>query len=87
MAALKTKMFEEVRTEEALRILQSRRLGVSQVRLLPKLTSMRPIMNLRRRTLLRGDKKVLGPSINSVLGPVSSALRLEKVWYRRMPPS
>ncbi|KAL1844292.1 hypothetical protein VTJ49DRAFT_2349 [Mycothermus thermophilus] len=79
MALLKTNMFEEVKTEDALRILQSRRLGCSQVRLLPKQDKMRPIMNLRRRTLLHGNKKVLGPSINSVLGPVNSMFRLEKV--------
>ncbi|KAK4128774.1 hypothetical protein N657DRAFT_629813 [Parathielavia appendiculata] len=65
MAALKTSMFEEVKTEDALRILQSRRLAYSQVRLLPKQNAMRPIMNLRRRTLLKG-------------GPVNSMLKLEK---------
>jgi hypothetical protein len=79
MAVLKTIMFEEVKTEDALRILRSRRLGYSQVRLLPKQNKMRPIMNLRRRTLLQGDKKVLGPSINTILGPVNSMLKLEKV--------
>jgi telomerase reverse transcriptase len=84
MARLKTNMFEEVKTEEALRILQSRRLGCSQVRLLPKQDKMRPIMNLRRRTLLHGNKKVLGPSINAVLGPVNSVLRLEKVRSSQM---
>ncbi|GAB1310439.1 Telomerase reverse transcriptase [Madurella fahalii] len=78
MAALKTNMFEEVRVDDALRILQSRRLGFSQLRLLPKQTTMRPIMNLRRRTLLQGDKKVLGPSINTIMGPVNSVLKLEK---------
>ena len=79
MAVLKTKMFEEVKTEDAFRILQSRRLGYSQVRLLPKQEKMRPIMNLRRRTALQRDKKILGPSINTILGPVSSVLKLEKV--------
>jgi len=79
MAALKTKMFEEVKTEDALRILEARQLGFSQVRLLPKQTSMRPIMNLRRRTAIRGKQRVLGPSINSILGPVNSVLKLEKV--------
>ncbi|KAL2259032.1 hypothetical protein VTK26DRAFT_7436 [Humicola hyalothermophila] len=78
MAALKTSMFEEVRLDEALRILQSRPLGFSQIRLLPKQTTMRPITNLRRRMLLKGDKKGLGPSINTILSPVSSMLKLEK---------
>ncbi len=79
MAALKVNMFEEVRLEDAMRILDSRQLSFAQLRLLPKQTTMRPIMNLRRRTLLRGKKKVLGPSINTVLGPVSTVLKLEKV--------
>lgn len=79
MAALKTKMFEQVKMDDARRLLASRSLGFSEVRLLPKQTTMRPIMNLRRRTLVQGDKKRLGPSINSILGPVSSVLRLEKV--------
>lgn len=79
MAVLKTKMFEEVKAEDALRILQSRRLGYSQVRLLPKQDKMRPIMNLRRRTVSQRDKKILGPSINTILGPVNSVLKLEKV--------
>jgi telomerase reverse transcriptase len=79
LAVLKTTMFEEVRMEDARQILQSRRLGYSQVRLLPKQMKMRPIMNLRRRTLLQGNKRLLGPSINTILGPVSSVLKLEKV--------
>lgn len=78
MAALKTTMFEEVKLDDALRILDSRRLGFSQVRLLPKGLNMRPITNLRRRTLLKGRKKLLGPSINTILGPVGSMLKLEK---------
>lgn len=88
MAALKTTMFEEVKLDEAQRILDSRRLGFSQVRLLPKGLGMRPIMNLRRRTLLKGSKKLLGPSINTILGPISSMLKLEKVGpLSRNPPT
>lgn len=87
MVALKTKMFEEVGTEGALRNLDPRPLGVSHLRLLPKQSTMRPIMNLRRRAFplplerggQQGDKKKLGLSINTLLGPVSSVLRLEKV--------
>lgn len=79
MAALKVKMFEEVKLDNANRILDSRPLGFSQVRLLPKGASMRPIMNLRRRAAARGSKKLLGPSINSILGPVHTMLKLEKV--------
>lgn len=79
MAALKNKMFEEIKLEEAVQILDSRRLGFSQVRLLPKGVTVRPIMNLRRRALVKGDRKILGPSINTILGPVSHMLKLEKV--------
>lgn len=79
MASLKAKMFEEVKLEDALRILDSRRLGFSQVRLLPKGPAVRPIMNLRRRTLVKGDRKMLGSSINTILGPISHMLKLEKV--------
>ncbi|CAN8099264.1 unnamed protein product [Discula destructiva] len=78
MAELKVKMFEEVKMDDALRILDSRRLGYSQVRLLPKQSSVRPIMNLRRRMVTSKDKKVLGYSINSILDPVSNMLKLEK---------
>lgn len=78
MAALKTSTFEEVKLDDALKILDSRRLGFSQVRLLPKGLNMRPIINLRRRTLLKGSKKLLGPSINTILAPVGSMLKLEK---------
>lgn len=79
MAELKGKMFEEVKLDDALKILDSRRLGYSQVRLLPKHTSVRPIMNLRRRMITSKDKKVLGYSINSTLGPVYHMLKLERV--------
>ncbi|KAL1879940.1 hypothetical protein VTK73DRAFT_6636 [Phialemonium thermophilum] len=79
MASLKTRMFQEIKTDEALQILYSRRLGFSQLRLLPKGLTVRPIMNLRRRTMVRGNRKMLGPSINTILGPVNSVLKLEKV--------
>lgn len=79
MAALKAKIFEEVKLEEALQILNSRQLGFSQVRLLPKDTTMRPITNLRRRTVPIGNTKILGPSINAILGPVHTVLTAEKV--------
>ncbi|KAF7541210.1 hypothetical protein G7Z17_g12014 [Cylindrodendrum hubeiense] len=78
MVKLKESMFEEVKLDDALRILQSRRLGFSQIRLLPKGDKLRPITNLRRRALTRGATKVLGPSINSILGPVHTLLKLEK---------
>jgi telomerase reverse transcriptase len=78
MASLKAKMFEEVGHDDARRILETRDLGFAQLRLLPKQATMRPIMNLRRRAL-KNDGKMLGPSINTVLEPVSTMLKLEKV--------
>ncbi|KAK5663294.1 hypothetical protein OQA88_3721 [Cercophora sp. LCS_1] len=77
MATLKANMFEEVPLTSALQVLKSRELGFAQVRLLPKGSTMRPIMNLRRRMLAQ-DKKKLTPSINSVLLPVAHMLKLEK---------
>ncbi|KAK8050638.1 RNA-directed DNA polymerase [Apiospora phragmitis] len=78
MAAVKSKMFEEVSIDAALKILDSRSLGFSQVRLLPKESSIRPIMNLRRRMVTKGNSNTLGPSINTILGPVHTMLQLEK---------
>ncbi|KAK8087976.1 hypothetical protein PG997_002937 [Apiospora hydei] len=78
MAAVKSKMFEEVSIDAALKILDSRSLGFSQVRLLPKENSIRPIMNLRRRMGAKGNSNTLGPSINTILGPVHTMLQLEK---------
>jgi telomerase reverse transcriptase len=79
MADLRTDMFEEVKLDEALQILQNRQLGSSQIRLLPKGNKLRPIMNLRRRAMARGPSRNLGRCINAVLGPIHSLLKLEKV--------
>lgn len=72
-------MFEEIKLDKAQQILDSRSLGFSQIRLLPKETGVRPIMNLRRRAVKKGFKNFLGMSINSVLAPVYNVLTLEKV--------
>ena len=79
MSTLKANLFEEVKLKDALSILNSRQLGFSQIRLLPKTSSVRPIMNLRRRAPSNRDKNKLGPSINSILGPVHSMFTAEKV--------
>jgi len=79
LASLKLSMFEEIKSDRAQKILASRSLGFSQIRLLPKETGVRPIMNLRRRTLRKGYKNLLGSSINSVLAPVYNALTYERV--------
>lgn len=78
MLTLKSTMFEEVRRSQAESLLAYRTLGFSQLRLLPKGGAMRPIMNLKRRTVTSGNKTRLQASINSVLGPVYSVLKLEK---------
>ena len=76
---LKTSMFQEIPTTSALKILDGRTLGFSQVRLLPKTKGVRPIINLRRRvTKSRNGKSVLGRSINSVLLPVFNVLQYAK---------
>lgn len=76
--SLKASMFEDVKLEHARQILDSRSLGFSQVRLLPKETGVRPIMNLRRRATKKGYKSILGNSINSVLTPLYNILTFEK---------
>lgn len=79
MTGLKSNMLEEVKMDEATRILDSRRLGFSQIRLLPKGNKLRPIINLRKRAPTKTSSKLLGPSINSVLAPIHTLLKLEKV--------
>lgn len=86
MSALKLKMFEEVNLDHASRILDTRQLGFSQVRLLPKGISVRPIMNLRKKMLKKGSRQELGLSINALLKPVHTVLQLEKVLRLVHPP-
>ncbi|OJD31087.1 telomerase reverse transcriptase [Diplodia corticola] len=79
LAHLKTTTFEEIKADRATRILSSRQLGYSQVRLLPKKIGARPITNLRRRVQITvNGRSILGRSINSVMKPVFSILNLEK---------
>lgn len=79
ISVLKRDMLEAVTLTQANSILDGRRMGFSAVRLLPKGNKLRPIMNLRRRQLSRsGSRRMLGPSINSVLAPIHTALRFEK---------
>lgn len=57
----------------------TRQLGVSHVRLVPKESGMRPIINLRRRVQkMQHGRMVLGRSINSLLTPTFSILNYEK---------
>ena len=79
LANIKVSMFEEIRAVKALKILDARALGFSQIRLLPKANGMRPIMNLRRRVnKLKNGRTVLGRSINSAMTPVFNVLEYVK---------
>jgi telomerase reverse transcriptase len=81
LALLKHTLLEEMSADASQEILDSRKLGFSQLRLLPKETGVRPIMNLRRRPVKKGHKKLLGSSINSLLAPVYNMYTYEKVGY------
>lgn len=77
---LKLKMYEELTPAQAKQVLHERPFGFSQMRLLPKRSSVRPITNLKRRTMVRQNGKVfLQPSINSTLKNVFSMLNYEKL--------
>lgn len=80
---LKKKMFEEVESGRAQRLLARRSLGVGALRLLPKSAGIRPILNLRKRALKEttwgGKKKTyLAASINSSLTPIYNMLSYER---------
>lgn len=75
MSKLKDDMFEEMTAHQ----MGLRKLGQSQIRLLPKRDAVRPIMNLRRKQTLHKSASVLGPSINNILAPVHTVLKMEKV--------
>ncbi|KAK0344893.1 Telomerase reverse transcriptase [Friedmanniomyces endolithicus] len=79
LSSLKAGMLEECSAADVRKMLAKRALGVSQVRLLPKESGMRPIINLRRRAQrLQHGQMVLGKSINSLLTPAFSVLNFEK---------
>ncbi|KAJ6013379.1 hypothetical protein N7540_007970 [Penicillium herquei] len=83
LADLKKKMFEEIETTRAQTLLARRTLGFGSLRLLPKSTGIRPILNLRRRSLKPstwGSKNgtYLAASINSSLNPIYNMLSYER---------
>ena len=82
---MRSSMFQELPPTTVKRLLSRRGLGTSQVRLLPKESGLRPIINLRRRLLTRinGDM-VLGRSINSILTPAFNVLNYEKVCMKSL---
>lgn len=80
LADLKSSVFEEIKKDKAQRILARRSLGYSALRLLPKASGARPIVNLGRRTLKKSVKKqpFLEPSINSLVTPIFNVLNYER---------
>lgn len=78
LATLRLNMFVQPMPSQVRRVLATRALGYSHLRLLPKDTGSRPITNLRRRQIKRiSGRRVLGPSINSQLTPLFSVLKYE----------
>lgn len=79
LAMLRLKIYQTLKPNEVRNTFDSRTLGYSNVRLLPKAEDTRPITNLKRRMLsVNGNRRTLGPSINAQLGPVFSALGYER---------
>ena len=79
MTNLKLTMFDEIPTQKAKLMLDSRVLGFSQIRLVPKGVGVRPIVNLKRRaTMMRNGKLVFGRAINFHMKPVHSMLSYER---------
>ncbi len=79
LTLLKIKMFEEMRPVTARKLLGSRSLGFSYIRLLPKAIGFRPIINLRRRVMSPvAGRTTLGKSINNQLSPVFDILNYER---------
>ncbi|KAJ5356035.1 reverse transcriptase [Penicillium concentricum] len=79
---LKATMFEELEPDQAQRVLARRSLGFGALRLLPKSTGLRPILNLRKRAWKKSTWKnqpmYLAASINSSITPIYSMLTYER---------
>ncbi|CAE7177976.1 hypothetical protein PTNB85_02944 [Pyrenophora teres f. teres] len=79
LKTLRSNMFEEMGTEDAVKLLSLRPLGFSNIRLLPKKQGFRTIMNLKKRQqVLQHGTMTLGRSINSVMTPTFNAIIYEK---------
>jgi telomerase reverse transcriptase len=85
LTTMKTSMFELMPTDRMTRLLQMRPLGFSKIRLLPKRSGFRTIMNLKRRQqVVRNGSMSLGRSINSVMTPVFNVITYEKASTRAL---
>ncbi|EKV10805.1 Telomerase reverse transcriptase, putative [Penicillium digitatum PHI26] len=78
---LKATMFEELEPVRAQRVLAQRTLGFGALRLLPKSTGLRPILNLRKRALKQSTwgkrRTYLAASINTSVTPIYNMLTYE----------
>ncbi|KAJ9485945.1 hypothetical protein VN97_g7403 [Penicillium thymicola] len=79
---LKATMFEELEPDQAQRVLTRRSLGFGALRLLPKSTGLRPILNLRKRALKQSSwgqrRTYLAASINTSITPIYNMLTYER---------
>ncbi|KAJ5325627.1 Telomere reverse transcriptase [Penicillium brevicompactum] len=80
---LKATMFEELEPERAKRVLARKSLGYGALRLLPKSTGIRPILNLRKRVPKEStwgkNQTFLAPSINTSITPIYNMLTYERL--------
>lgn len=84
---LKISLFEEVAGDRGSKVMASRSLGYSKVRLVPKIKGVRMITNLKRRQqIVRNGVTVLGRSINAVMGPVFNVMNYERVGNMSLQP-
>lgn len=82
LATLRLNMYTPLSAREIRRTAAFRTLGFGRVRLMPKDSGIRPITNLRRRTMkLVGGRHVLGSSINAQLAPAFSVLNYERLQH------
>ena len=81
-ADLKASMFEELPPDRAKAVVGQSSLGFGALRLLPKATGLRPILNLRKRCLksaaFGGKRSYFAPSINSSITPIYNMLTYER---------
>ncbi|THV07327.1 hypothetical protein K435DRAFT_605904, partial [Dendrothele bispora CBS 962.96] len=75
---LTTETFQKIPNTEAEEILRQRKLGFSFVRLLPKETGVRPIVNLKRKQKVQFFSQEDGTSINQILQAALDILNYEK---------
>ncbi|KAI5301076.1 hypothetical protein KEM56_001993, partial [Ascosphaera pollenicola] len=84
ISRLKAETFEEVPKSDVNRVVAEEAIGASLLRILPKKQGARPLMNLRRRPMIRvsdsnGQRVTrLGVAINFALKPLFEVLNYEK---------